>query len=336
MIAKREHALNLPTILAEALKNQPAGNLPEVSPALEQEIATTLEREPGLFEVFQRDIFTRPIPDIDYLAVTTGPGLEPALWVGINFTKALSLLWNKPLYAINHMEGHILAVLASLSNTAEKNITFPSLALLVSGGHTELILAKSWLQYEKLGATKDDAVGEAFDKVARLLGLPYPGGPEISRLAEKFETSGREQKFTLPRPMLHSGDLNFSFSGLKTAVLYTVKKIENLDEETKEMLASDFENSAIEVLTEKTITAAEQTGAQSIILGGGVAANKKLRTTLASKISERLPGVDFFVPEHSLATDNATMIALAAYLRAEAGEKPADLATLKAEGNLSF
>src|SRR3989344_3952801 len=212
MLAKREHQKNLPHILNEALEK---ANV--------------------------------PLQDIDAVAVTAGPGLEPALWVGINFAKALALTWDKPLVAVNHMEGHVLASL--LEKTGEQfsisNLQFPILALLISGGHTELVLMKKWLEYELIGQTRDDAVGEAYDKVARMLSLPYPGGPEISHLSEEVRASelgGLTPKFTLPRPMLHDGTCNFSFAGLKTAVMQLLKKYPEVTNEEKKRVACEFED----------------------------------------------------------------------------------------------
>jgi N6-L-threonylcarbamoyladenine synthase len=203
--------------------------LREDTQALPQElhdrITKILEREPTLDEQFLEFINETEVPAIDAIAVTVGPGLEPALWVGVNFARALSLAWGKPVIGVNHMEGHILAGLAkregeSLSIT---NPELPILALLISGGHTELVLMVKWLTYALVGQTRDDAVGEAFDKVARMLGLPYPGGPQISLLAEEARLATEENPYALPRPMIDSGTCDFSFAGLKTAVLYLLK-----------------------------------------------------------------------------------------------------------------
>jgi N6-L-threonylcarbamoyladenine synthase len=185
---------------------------------------------------------------------------------------------------------------------------------------------RDWGNYEIIGQTKDDAVGEAFDKVARILGLPYPGGPEISRIAE----TGCPDMYTLPRPMLHSKDFDFSFSGLKTAVLYMVKKIGTLDEQTKADIALEFETACVDVLTTKTKRAIEEFGVQSVILGGGVSANKRLRETLGRMVREQSSGVALYVPEQSLSTDNALMIAIAAALSPGHAKKPQEL---KALGN---
>jgi N6-L-threonylcarbamoyladenine synthase len=188
-LAKREHAKNLVPILEAALEE--AELLREDTQAIPEDartkIAVLLDREPGLAKAFFEFVSECEAPAIDAIVVTAGPGLEPALWVGLNFAKALALLWNKPLVAVNHMEGHVLAALAREENDmlVIRDVNLPVLALLISGGHTELALMKEWLEYELIGQTRDDAVGEAFDKVARMLELPYPGGPEISKLAEE-------------------------------------------------------------------------------------------------------------------------------------------------------
>ena len=298
-----------------------------------------LEREPELLEQFLAFVPTIEKPPIDAIAVTEGPGLEPALWVGINFAKALSTIWKIPIIPINHMEGHIISALLggngiSNSQFLISKIEFPTIALLISGGHTELVLMKDWFDYEIVGATKDDAVGEAFDKVARILGLPYPGGPEISRLAEGLRTPASTKPFVLPRPMLNSGDLNFSFSGLKTAVLYLVKKMGELTEDDKKNIAREFEDAVTEVLTVKTKKALVQFGAKTLIIGGGVSANKNIRNTF-EKLATEKTDLKLFISTQELATDNALMIAFAGLLRLKAnkaklGEK------ITARGNLKI
>ena len=234
MLAKREHARNLLPIFkkiletANLLKPAQPVNSPKKHSNILENVGMILEREPELLEQFLEFVPTIEKPPIDAIAVTEGPGLEPALWVGINFAKALAAVWNIPIVPINHMEGHIISALlcrkkipSSKLQAPNKfqtsNTEFPAIALLISGGHTELVLMKDWFDYEIIGATKDDAVGEAFDKVARILGLPYPGGPQISHLSEKArkEKKGLALKskerlnlelFKLPRPMLNSGD----------------------------------------------------------------------------------------------------------------------------------
>ena len=252
--------------------------------------------------------------EIDLIAVTNGPGLIPALLVGTNTAKTLSLAWKKPLLGIHHIEGHIYA---NFINKNYTEIKFPILCLVVSGGHTQLVLMKKHLQYEIIGETQDDAVGEAFDKVARILGLSYPGGPEIAKQALNYKPKTTDQKLTLPRPMLRSANFNFSFSGLKTAVLYFVKKNTHLsqDEQFIRQVAHEFQQAAIEVLIAKTISAAKKYQPKTIVLAGGVSANTQLQTQLAQAISENLTATQFSFPELSFQLDNATMIATAAFFR---------------------
>ncbi len=350
-LAKREHAKNLVPILEAALEE--AELLKEdtqiISEGTRAKISEILAREPGLCEVFLDFISESERPDIDAIAVTQGPGLEPALWVGINFAKALATIWNKPLIAVNHMEGHILAALAQQEapstkseepnkSQAEKlkieNPQFPILALLISGGHTELVLMREWLNYELVGETRDDAVGEAFDKVARMLSLPYPGGPEISKLAEEFRLSGPTPKFSLPRPMIHDNNFDFSFAGLKTAVMNLIKNesasATGFSETKKKAIALEFENAVTDVLWHKTSRALEETGAQTLVIGGGVSANTHIQRTFIEKIKNDHPQVDLRIPSASLSTDNAVMIALAGYYRYLRNEFSTDF---KANGN---
>jgi N6-L-threonylcarbamoyladenine synthase len=340
-LAKREHAKNLVPILEAALEE--AELLHEDTQAILEEtrsaIAKILEREPGLEEQFFDFVSECEPPAIDAIAVTAGPGLEPALWVGINFAKALALLWDKPLVAVNHMEGHILAALASSRGDTLRisDVELPVLALLISGGHTELVLMKEWLDYKLIGQTRDDAVGEAFDKVARMLELPYPGGPEISRLAEEerrvHELGGSASKFTLPRPMIDSNTCDFSFAGLKTAVLYMLKDIPNITDGEKQNLAREFEDAVGDVLWKKTSQALDETSANTLVIGGGVSANTHIRRVFTEKIESECPHVSLRIPTASLSTDNAIMIALAGFYRASRKEFVSDIT---ANGNLSL
>ncbi len=346
MLAKREHARALVPLLIKTLKD--AGLYKKTSrhvieSPLRQDFQDILDHEPELFAQFISEIPHVDRPAFDAIAVTRGPGLEPALWVGINFAKALSLVWKIPVIPVNHMEGHLLSPLLipvvkhGLLGDAVKtlneqyfvfgDVKFPLLGLLVSGGHTELVLMRDWGSYEIIGETKDDAVGEAFDKVARMLGLPYPGGPEISRLGE----TGTPGTYPLPRPMLHSNDYNFSFAGLKTAVLYLIKKIGTLADEQKADIAREFEEACVEVLVVKTLRAAEEYDVKTMVIGGGVSANKRLRETLAATILGKLPEVSLYIPNHALSTDNALMIAVAGALKVS--EATMETATLRADGN---
>ncbi len=338
-LAKREHAKNLVPLLAQCLSDAQSMRKQKTAFSAEEkeQVKEILSREGNLYEELIALVESIEKPAIDCIAVTNGPGLEPALWVGVSFAKTLAKLWNIPVMPINHMEGHILV--AALDKVGAdlfkfKNIAYPALALLISGGHTQLVLAKSPLAYEIVGDTKDDAVGEAFDKVARILGLAYPGGPEISRLAEKErkEFPDKAAAYPLPRPMIHSKDLHFSFSGIKTAVLYTVKKIGALTPALVQEIACEFENAVVEVLVKKTKDAILGHDVKTLIIGGGVSANKKVRADFA-ELCNKL-GIDLMIPEVSASTDNALMIALAGSMHAASGKTYGS--DFKAEGNLTL
>lgn len=335
-IAKREHIATILPMLEKALHEstipyETAPHLPETT----SNISTILSREPGLAEQLLHFHAQNGTPAIDAIAVTSGPGLEPALWVGVNFAKALAYLWQIPVVPVDHMEGHILA--SVFDGHHLRPLVFPALALLVSGGHTEMLLMRDWGQYEKIGQTRDDAVGEAFDKVARVLGLPYPGGPEISKIASEARAEGLPEYQKLPRPMLTSGDFDFSFSGLKTAVRYSLEG-KTLTENEKKAIARDFENAAIEVLITKSKQAILHYGARSFILGGGVSANTYLRTAVEGFAAPDIfPQLSVFLPQHALSTDNSIMIALAGHARLQSALSPTDFAnTIVACGNQSL
>ena len=351
MMAKREHGKNLTPLLEKCLEEAGMAESRILNIELGKKLNSKFKilnsiliREEGLFEPLLELAQKIEKPKIDAIAVTNGPGLEPALWVGVSFAKALSTLWNIPVIPTNHMEGHVVVAALEPSQKLKvesrkleykiKTINYPAIALLISGGHTQLVLIKDNLNYEIVGNTKDDAIGEAFDKVARILGLPYPGGPQISKLAEKErqEFPNKIPPFPLPRPMIHSHDLNFSFSGIKTAVLYTVQKITKMTDTIKQEIAKEFEDAVVEVIVKKTKEAVEQYGAQTIIMGGGVSANKKIRNDF-TKLAEDL-NIEFLVPEISASTDNAFMIALAGYINIKAGKKPES--EFRAKGNLSL
>ena len=251
---------------------------------------------------------------IDLIAVTYGPGLVPSLIVGVEFAKTLAFACKKPLLPVNHMAGHLYSPLGKLKSQGLKpKDVFPQISLIVSGGHTLLVLMKDEKHYKVLGSTVDDAAGEAFDKVAKLLGLPYPGGPEVSRLAEKGKAS-----INFPRPMLNQKNYNFSFSGLKTAVLYFVK--DQTKRHNTADICSSFQEAVVDVLVQKTLRAAKEFKAKSVALSGGVSANKRLREELAQ--ASRKNRLEFFVPEFKLCTDNAEMIGIAASFMLHNGKKP--------------
>ena len=350
MLAKREHQKNLVPILKRGLKE--AG----INISTSQVITTCdvvklnhiLSRESELLKKLLPFIKKFAKPNIDLIAVTNGPGLEPALWVGVNFAKALAYFWDLPVIPINHVEAHIIAnwlensITQSLSHSVTEKI-FPAVSIVVSGGHTQLILMRDFGQYKILGETRDDAAGEAFDKLAKMLNLGYPGGPVISQIAAKFNSEFRNSNFeidskfknprkgqwpsglywqnskiTLPRPMINSKDYDFSFSGLKTAALYFVK---TLDKKTLKKLTpaicAEFQQAVIDVLVAKTIRAAKEFGAKTVLLSGGVASNDLLRETLKQeteklKLKTNKLKTNFLVPPKNFCTDNAAMIALTA------------------------
>lgn len=255
--------------------------------------------------------------DIDLVAVTVGPGLIGSLLVGIETARTLSLLWKKPIIPVNHLVAHIYANWLGVSKPK-----FPALALVVSGGHTDLVLMKGHGNLEWIGGTRDDAAGEAFDKCARLLGLPYPGGPSISSEASKFQPrsglfikNGNLKMF--PRPMLTDKGFDWSFSGLKTAVLRAVEKQKSLD---VPRLSAEVQEAIVDVLVEKTLLAVKKFKPRSLLLAGGVAANTRLREKFAEEIEKRKLNIDFLVPPPGLCTDNAAYIASCAYFINSPGE----------------
>ncbi|MBD9532180.1 MULTISPECIES: tRNA (adenosine(37)-N6)-threonylcarbamoyltransferase complex transferase subunit TsaD [Comamonas] len=253
------------------------------------------------------------LQDVDVVAFTRGPGLAGALLVGAGVACALGAALDRPVLGVHHLEGHLLSPFLS-----EDPPEFPFIALLVSGGHTQLMRVDGVGDYAILGETIDDAAGEAFDKSAKLMGLPYPGGPELSRLAE----GGDPEAFKLPRPLLHSGDLDFSFAGLKTAVLTQAKKLGDDLEARKADLAASTQAAIVDVLVRKTLTALKDTGMRRVVVAGGVGANKLLRAQLNAACAKRQIRVHY--PELHLCTDNGAMIAMAAAMRLQAGREQAE------------
>ena len=247
--------------------------------------------------------------EIDYIAYTAGPGLLGTLLIGENFAQGLAIALNKPLIPVNHLEAHLMAPFLSTGD-----ISFPFLTLLVSGGHSLIIDVEAFNKYKILGQSRDDAVGEAFDKVAKLIGLGYPGGPEI----EKISKNGDYKKFDFPQPMLHSPNYDFSFSGLKTAVLYTVQGIQEMDKQIQADIAASFQHVVTEVLIKKVSKALEDTGRKSIVMTGGVAANKLLRdkiTVLRDKLN-----INVLYPPLAHCTGNAAMVAYLGSLKYDQAE----------------
>lgn len=264
---------------------------------------------------------------IDAIAVTIGPGLITSLIVGIETAKTLAYVWNLPVVPVNHVEGHIYANFIG----DYKNIKLPAIILTVSGGHTMLVLMKAHGKLQTIGDTRDDAAGEAFDKAAKLMNIGYPGGPIISAMAEKFTG---ENRIELPRPMINSGNFEFSFSGLKTALLYQLKKDKNWRNRIPEY-SQDFQQAIIDVLVGKTIKAAKKFNVKTVMIAGGVSANKELRAQLKNAVERKLDKVNFKMPELQYTTDNAAMIATAGFFKAK-GKKTVAWTKLKVDCNLKL
>lgn len=325
-LAKRLHGENLPVLLEKILQEVDTQPIEMVSAEKEEQIRLWLDRHDELADNLFRIIHEHGLPQLDAVAVTVGPGLEPTLWVGINIARSLALLLDTELIPVNHMEGHLISGLApdsiSDGDTHQLSpIAFPAVALLVSGGHTELIRVDGICQYEKIGQTRDDAAGEAFDKVGRLLGLPYPAGPYVSELAAQAQTDQgekmKDEEFSLPRPMIDSDNLDFSFSGLKTAAARKIEAQNPLSDRERAVFARELEEAIVEVLVSKTTQALAKTGAETLLVGGGVSANKTLRTQL-----ECIKDVSLHISPLTLAGDNAVMIGLAAAMNYDSSIDP--------------
>ncbi len=341
-VAKREHALKLVPMLQQALTEAELlipveGGQASLKNELIETLGGTLAREEGLAPQLLDFLAQYELPEIDLIAVTTGPGLAPALWVGVSFAKALAEVIGCPVAPVNHMEGHILASLFDVEvDNGLAPIVFPAIALLISGGHTELVLMRDWIKYEKIGETRDDAVGEAFDKVARLMGLDYPGGPEIGKRAAIARTENLPPfREVLPRPMIHSGDLDFSFSGIKTAVRYSIGDTVMTDTE-KNALARDFEDAVTDVLVKKTTAAIDAHSASTLIIGGGVSANDYIRRSFETRLLVSHPDVEIYLPQRKLSTDNSIMIALAGHAHATTARTKGAITLMQAESNRSL
>jgi len=315
-LAKREHQKNLVPVLKKALKEANLLQLNKIKEEKIKIIKKILEREPKLLNSFIKDIAKIKKPDIEALAVTVGPGLEPCLWAGINFAKALSFCWEIPEIPVNHIEAHILSAFAN-----KNKVKFPAICLIASGGHTQLILMKKINNYKILGETRDDAAGECLDKTARILGLDYPGGPIIERRAKE---ASNKIEINLPRPMINTKDYDFSFSGLKTAVLYESKNKRKTKNYVNKM-CKEIQQAVIDVLIKKTKKAKEEHNAKTVILGGGVTANKELRKQIKKVLPETI------LPDPKLCTDNAVMVAIAAYFNKKSKK---DYKNIKAKANL--
>ena len=324
MMAKREHQKNLIPTMKEALKESKLLKIKKqktqkVDGHLFFDVKKILKKEDALFLFVKEFLEKYEKPKINLIAVTNGPGLEPCLWAGVNFAKAISFFWNIPIVPVNHIEAHILVnFLNHKSYIVNPKETFPIISLVVSGGHTQLILMKGIGKYKIIGETRDDAAGECFDKAAKILGLGYPGGPIISKLAKNrdpisiFKNRDRVS-IKLPRPMINTKDYDFSFSGLKTAVLYSYQKSKIKNQKYIQQMCFEVQQAIIDILIKKTIKAAKNYKVKTIILGGGVSANKELRKQLKEKIQKDIPNTKCLIPDTALSTDNALMIAVVGY-----------------------
>ncbi len=295
LMAQREHEKNLPILFEKAKKE--AGN-----------------------------------PKIDLIAVTIGPGLDPCLWTGVNFVQKLSKKLKVPVLPVNHLEGHIFANF--IENDLSFDEVFPAICLVVSGGHTQIILVKDFNDYRIIGETRDDAAGECFDKIGRMLGLGYPGGPAIEKESKK--EIKKKKGISFPRPMIHQDNYDFSFSGLKTAVLYFHKKQSEKNKKDSDYvreISREVQESVIDVLINKTFKAVEDFDVKSLIIGGGVTANQELRKRFKLKADKDLPALNLYFPQPKYSTDNSLMIGLAAYYRYLDGER-GNFENLKPKPNL--
>jgi N6-L-threonylcarbamoyladenine synthase len=342
-LAKREHIRNLPVLLKRIGLADSSNLKLSPSPKLRRASKTPFfaEAAAGRQNLKIKENWKK----INLIAVTVGPGLEPALWTGIQFANELSEKWGKPLIGANHLDGHLYSFLLSQKTVSQK--LFPAIALIVSGGHTILVLLKNLKEYRKLGETLDDAVGESFDKVARLLNLPYPGGPALEKLAKK----GNSLAIPFPSPMLDRKNYDFSYSGLKTAVLYYLKNLgsaaknfslsvgerEALKKIEKQAnvgadIAASFQYAAFNSLAKKSARAAKEFRAKSILIGGGVAANKTLPKMIKKDLAKSGLKINVIVPPLKYCMDNAVMIGLAAYISKLKNKSY----KLKADGNINL
>ena len=345
-LAKREHQKHLLPLLQEALEEFPQWDNQNIVLSKKQisVLENLFQRNPQWGKEFLGFIQTTHRPKIDFIAVTQGPGLAPALWTGLIFAQALSFAWEIPLIPVNHLEAHILSCWLPQENYHPQKPIYPLIALVVSGGHTQLILVKSFGHYKILGETRDDAAGECFDKTARVLHLGYPGGPPIAQAAEKWQNISKEQKekipslirdIQLPRPMIYAKNWDFSFSGLKTAVSYLDQKLPPTIKKSPFYplkMADEIQKAINDVLLKKTVKAAQTYHAQSIVLSGGVSANQQLRERLEKQC--RLANLRFLKPVLSYAMDNAAMIALTGYYHRSEALK--NIISLEAKANLSW
>lgn len=315
-LAKREHQKNLVPLTAKALSDAGLLKSDHITYDTLADVLGTIREEEFRNDV-SKFLQSHTKPEIDLIVVTQGPGLEPALWTGVTFAESLSKAWDIPVLGVDHMEGHVISGLVDRKETklSLSPVSFPVLAFLISGGHTEFLLMRDWFEYELIGRTKDDAIGEAYDKVARLLSFPYPGGPEIDKAAARAREKGAKHDIVFPRPLAHDDTCDFSFSGLKTAVLYKVRDMPELSDEQKEHFAEAFEKAVVDVVSIKTRRALQKTNAAMLVVGGGVSANSAIREELARIADEEFSNVSLHLPDRSLTGDNAIMIGIAGHLR---------------------
>jgi len=344
-LAKREHQRNLAPVLKKALgkarllKSQKSKVKSQNFNPKVKILKSVLKRDEVLLEKTINFLEQYEKPKIDAIAITNTPGLEPCLWQGVNFAKALCFWWNLPVIPVNHIKAHLSANFINrfqVSNFKFQDV-FPAVGLVASGGHTELVYMPEMRTYKIIGSTRDDAAGECFDKTARILGLPYPGGPAIANLAmSKLQVSSFKFQVSLPRPMINSHNYDFSFSGLKTAVLYNFqsqKKSVKGSQNYKIAMAKEIQQAIIDVLIAKTTKAATNFNAKSIIAGGGVMANKELRKQFKAKIKKEKISSKFYVPSFKLCMDNAVMVGVEAII---SGLKTASWQKVKVNGNLNI
>jgi N6-L-threonylcarbamoyladenine synthase len=347
MLAKREHQKNLPLVLKKMLKETSSFKKSKI------QIPNAKQNPNSKFPSSAKATGGKQIPKLDLIAVTKGPGLEPCLWQGINFAKTLSYYWGIPVVPVNHIESHILVNFLNAKENSfglkegkilNTEYLFPAICLVVSGGHTELILMEGVGKYKLLGETRDDAAGECFDKTARILGLGYPGGPAIAEQARQWKSQSQNPKYEidpkflikLPRPMIHQKNYDFSFSGLKTAVLYQYQKSKIKNQKYKQAMSWEIQQAIIDVLIHKTLKAAKDFKAKSIILGGGVTANDELRKQFKEAIKKQLPNTLYLMPKTSFCTDNAVMVGLTGYFRWIRNKKLKRPKTIEADANLKL
>jgi len=305
-LAKRAHQEILPLFLKKALKKI---EFTKKKIDLKKDTFFGRAQDKDFFEKLKNILKNYPIPKIDLLAVTQGPGLEPCLWQGINFAKILGYFWKLKIVPVNHLEAHILI---NLFKIKDKDI-FPAIGIVASGGHTELYVISKNLSFKKIGETLDDAAGECLDKTARMLGLSYPGGPNLEKLAQR---ASRKVSFKFPRPLISSQNFNFSFSGLKTAVLYFLqKKSKKFKERFLPEIAREIQEAVFETLIQKTINATKVYKVKSILTGGGVFSNEILRKKFLERIKKEKLSFKIYFPNKSLTQDNGIMVAFVGFLK---------------------